>query len=192
MINTRKEIKRMESKEKATNQLKELNSVSNSIDSAISKFYIKAKDRLLKNDETGFEIIANSIFYFQEIQNVIQTVSIRFETYLTSVDTMFAIEGIRPVLRETAKLMNSFPNLNKNSKDFRKFKRALMRGQLNMKAMTSMMSSINPAEASQKSPDELQALKERILINENPNKIINGNDSRISQNEDFFNVINKD
>lgn len=191
MFGTRREIKRMENREKAIGQLKELNTVSTNIDKTINRFYLRAKERLLKNDETGFEIIANSIFYFQDIQNVIQTVAIRFETYLTSFDTMYAIEGIRPVLKETAKMMNSFPSINKNNKDFKRFKRALMRGQLNMKAMSSMMSNINPAETHSLSNEELSALKERILIGESSSNL-NINNSRVKENEDFFETINKE
>lgn len=191
MFAVNKEIKKIESKEKATNQLKELTGVYNDIEKTISKYYVKAKEVLLRNDEESFEIIANSIFYYQDVQRVLQIVMVRFETYLISFDTMYAINGIRSVLKSTAKMMTSFPSISANNKDFKKFKRAMLRGQLNMKAMTSMMREMNPGESSPRSNEELSALKERILMGENKALNVDTN-SRIKDNEDFFQAINKE
>ena len=194
-----KELKKMENQQKANEQLNQLSNALKSIDKMIEEFYADAKDRLMNNDEVGFELIANSIFYFQDIQKVLQTVKVQFQTYVKTAQFMDTIEGIRPVLKQTAAMMNSYPSFSKNNKDFMKFKKGLMRGQLNMKAMTSMMTTINPAMDTMRSKEEFGALKERLMLGSsrpmmdvNTNADANTASSRVAQNEDFFNAINRD
>lgn len=189
MFETRKELKRMETTNKANEQLAQLSDALKTIDKMIDEFYTDAKNYLLMNDESGFELIANSIFYFQDIRKIIQTIKVQFQAYTKTAEFMNTIEGIRPVLKQIAKNMNSFPSISKNNKDFAKFKKSLLRGQLNMKAMSSMMKSINPAVQNVRSKDELDALKERLLVDQNSN--ININTGKISENQDFFDKINK-
>ena len=155
----------------------------------IDGLYADAKNYLLMNDESGFELIANSIFYFQDIRKIIQTIKVQFQAYIKTAEFMNTVEGIRPVLKQIAKNMNSMPSISQNNKDFAKFKKSLMRGQLNMKAMSAMMKTINPAVQNVRSKEELDALKERLLVDQNSN--INISTGKISENQDFFDRINK-
>lgn len=196
MNSTRKEMKKMEQQQQANEQLAQLSNSLKSIDKMVDEFYADARERLMANDEAGFELIANSIFYFQDVQSVLQSVKVQFQTYIRTAQFMDTVEGIRPVLKQAAQMMNASPSFAKNSKDFAKFKKGLMKGQLNMKAMTSMMSGINPALSTSRSKEEFSALKERLLIgSSNSNLSVNTNtstQSKVSSNEDFFSAINAD
>lgn len=198
MFNAKKEMKKMQAQIDAQNQLNELLSTEKEIDKMVAEFYNDAKERLLDNDETGFELIANSIFYFQDIKKVIQTIRVQFQTYTKTAKFMETVDGIRPVLRKAADMMNSMPSMSKNNKDFIKFRKGLMKGQLNMKAMSSMMSSVNPATTSTRSKEEFEALKERLLIPAGgsaaaPVTNTAGQPAGVTdKNEDFFAAINGD
>ena len=198
MFNARKEMKKLENQQKAQEQLNQLNTSIKEIDKMITEFYSEAQAHLLNNNQMGFELIANNILYFTDVRNMIDTVRIQFNTYVKTAQFMDTIEGLRPIL--------------KNNKDFLKFRKGLMRGQVNMKAMASMCSTINPATQTVRTKEEMDALKERVLMGANGQNIMaNVNTtvaqpmaqpmqqpavntvpetSRISQNEDFFNAIN--
>jgi hypothetical protein len=169
----------------------------------IGEFFNDAKERLMDNDEAGFELIANSIFYFQDIKKVVQAIRVQFQTYTKTAQFMDTIDGIRPVLRKAADMMNNMPSMNKNNKDFMRFKKGLMKGQLNMKAMSSMMTSVNPATSTSRSREEFEALKERLLMPAGGAMNIGANTAtaaapqtasvnNTSKNEDFFAAINDD
>lgn len=201
MFNINKEMKKLENQQKAQEQLNTLSATLKSIEKMIDEFAEDARNCLINNDQAGYELIANSIYYFMDIQKVVQTVKVQFQTYIKTAQFMDTIEGLRPVLKNTAQLMNSMPSLEKNNRDFMKFRKSLMRGQLNMKAMTSMMTNINPAAQTTRSREELDALKERLLLGANrpltglnvdvaANTATSENTSRIAANEDFFSAIN--
>ena len=201
MFNINKEMKKLENQQKAQEQLNTLAATLKSIEKMIDEFAEDARNCLINNEQAGYELIANSIFYFMDIQKVVQTVKVQFQTYIKTAQFMDTIEGLRPVLKNTAQLMNSMPSLEKNNRDFMKFRKSLMRGQLNMKAMTSMMTNINPAAQTTRSREELDALKERLLLGANrpltglnvdvaANTATSENTSRIAANEDFFSAIN--
>lgn len=194
-------MKKLENQQKAQEQLNTLAATLKSIEKMIDEFAEDARNCLINNDQAGYELIANSIYYFMDIQKVVQTVKVQFQTYIKTAQFMDTIEGLRPVLKNTAQLMNSMPSLEKNNRDFMKFRKSLMRGQLNMKAMTSMMTNINPAAQTTRSREELDALKERLLLGANrpltglnvdvaANTATSENTSRIAANEDFFSAIN--
>ena len=194
-------MKKLENQQKAQEQLNTLSATLKSIEKMIDEFAEDARNCLINNDQAGYELIANSIYYFMDIQKVVQTVKVQFQTYIKTAQFMDTIEGLRPVLKNTAQLMNSMPSLEKNNRDFMKFRKSLMRGQLNMKAMTSMMTNINPAAQTTRSREELDALKERLLLGANrpltglnvdvaANTATSENTSRIAANEDFFSAIN--
>ena len=194
-------MKKLENQQKAQEQLNTLSATLKSIEKMIDEFAEDARNCLINNDQAGYELIANSIYYFMDIQKVVQTVKVQFQTYIKTAQFMDTIEGLRPVLKNTAQLMNSMPSLEKNNRDFMKFRKSLMRGQLNMKAMTSMMTNINPAAQTSRSREELDALKERLLLGANrpltglnvdvaANTATSENTSRIAANEDFFSAIN--
>lgn len=198
MFGLNKELKRMENQQKANEQLNELGNSLKKIDKMIEEFYQEAKECLLNNDQVGYELIANSIFYFSDIQKILKTVKVQFQTYVKTAQVMDTIEGIRPILKNTAAMMNSMPSFSKNNKDFMKFKKGLLRGQLNMKAMTSMMTNINPAVDVSRSKEEFDTLKERLLMGTSTTPITTMNTTpetvttttKVSSNDDFFKEIN--
>ena len=200
MFNYNKEMKKMENQQQATEQLNQLNNSLKQVTKMVDEFRNDAKDCLLNNDQAGFELIANSIFYFQDIQKILQTIKVQFQTYVKTSQFMDTIEGVRPILKNTAKLMAASPSFTKNNKDFMKFKKGLMRGQLNMKAMTSMMSTINPATETTRSKEEFSALKESLLVGTNtvPTSTVTNSSTQNEKetaslgNEDFFSAINED
>lgn len=191
MASYRQELKRIENRNKANEQLGELINALKNVDKSIEDLKRDAEEQLLNDNEAGFELVASSIFYFQDVRNVIQTVKIQFQTYIKTAEVMDTIEGVRPVLKNIANNMNSYPSMNKSNKDFMKFKKSLLRGQLNMKAMTSMMTSINPATTTTRSKEEMNSLKQSILIKNGMNPNLNVQTGKITENDDFFNAINK-
>lgn len=192
MFDVKKEMKRMEARQEAQNQLNELISTEKSIDKMIDEFYTDARERLLENDETGFELIANSIFYFQDIKKIVQTIRVQFQTYVKTAQFIDTIGGIRPVLRKAAEIMDSMPSISRNNKDMMKFKKGLMKGQLNIKSLSSMMNAVNPATASTRSKEEMDALKERLLVDIGANSAQRSSQKKSGDNEDFFAAINQD
>ena len=192
MFDVKKEMKRMEARQEAQNQLNELISTEKSIGKMIDEFYTDARERLLENDETGFELIANSIFYFQDIKKIVQTIRVQFQTYVKTAQFIDTIGGIRPVLRKAAEIMDSMPSISRNNKDMMKFKKGLMKGQLNIKSLSSMMNAVNPATASTRSKEEMDALKERLLVDIGANNAQRNNQKKSGDNEDFFAAINQD
>lgn len=192
MFEVKKEMKRMQAQHEAQEQLNELLSTEKSIDKMINEFFSDAKERLMENDEAGFELVANSIFYFQDIRKVVQTIRVQVQTYTKTAQFMNTIEGLRPILRKTADMMNSMPSMSKNNKDLIKFKRALMKGQLNMKMMSAMMTSVNPATSTVRSKEEFEALKERLLLPAGASMTNRAQAGVTVENEDFFAAINGD
>ena len=135
----------------------------------IDEFYADAKERLMDNNEAGFELIANSVFYFQDIKKVVQTLRVQFQTYVKTAQFMDTIDGIRPMLRRAADMMN---------------------------AMSSMMTSINPATIATRSKLEFDALREHLLMGKgNTSAGLNTATAGVTRsqgaaNEDFFSAIN--
>lgn len=193
MFDVNKEMKKMQAQQDAQEQLNALISTEKGIDKMIDEFSNDAKERLLDNDEAGYELLANTIFYFMDIKKVIQTIRVQYQTYVKTAQFMDTINGIRPILRKAADMMSSMPSMSRNSKDLIKFKKGLMKGQLNMKAMSSMMTSVNPATATTRSKEELDSLKERLLLTESGAAAKNVQPaSQTEANDDFFAAINND
>lgn len=193
MDSARKELKRLENENKAKKSLADLNSTLTSINRMIEEFKNDAREQLLENNEEGFELIANSIFYFQDVKRMITSVKIQYQTYLKTSQVMNSIEGLRPVLKRTAKEMEKLPSFARNRKDFRKFQRGLLKGQLNMQAMSSMISTINPAASTTRSSSDLSALKESLLVGTNLDLGTSTATAPVTktENDDFFDAINK-
>ncbi|MBO5287505.1 MAG: hypothetical protein J6B34_05210 [Clostridia bacterium] len=197
MFGMNKELKRLENQQKANEQLNELSNSLKKIDKMIDEFYAEARECLMNNDQVGYELIASSIFYFTDIQKVLKTVKVQFQTYVKTAQVMDTLEGIRPILKNTAAMMNSMPSFSKNNRDFMKFKKGLLRGQLNMKAMTSMMTNINPATDVTRSKEEFDTLKERLLMGTTTTPLTTLNTTtetvttpKVGTNDDFFKEIN--
>ena len=198
MFNVKKEMKKMQIQQEAQEQLNALLLTEKSIDKMIDEFYADARERLLENDSAGFELIANSIFYFQDIKRVVQTIRIQYQTYVKTAQFMDTIDGIRPVLRRAADMMNAMPSVDQQNKDFMRLKKGLMRGQLNMKAMSSMMTSVNPAVITSRDKSDLDNLKEYLLmgsgstVHNNLSAGMMPTPRPTSSNEDFFPTLNRD
>lgn len=190
MFSTRKEVKKIENRNRANEQLNQLNLELKKIDKSIKELSSKAKEYLLNNDESSFEEVAKSIFYLQDIRKLVQTVKVQFETYVITYETMENIEGLRVSLKGIAKAMDSYPGIKQNNKDFMKFKRSLIKGQVNMQAVGTMVSSLNPAAESSRSQEEFDALKEKLLLGNTDSLDIRTN--KIAENDDFFEMINKE
>lgn len=190
---TRKELKRLENKQKEQETLNDLITQETEINNLVDEFTVDAKNELLENNEEGFELIASSIYYFLELKRVIHSVRVQFQTYIKTTNCMQSLNSVKNALKLASKTLESLPSLKANQKDFAKFKRSLMKGQLNMKAITGMMSSINPALNTARTKEEYNALKEKILINEKVSSIsdLNTNSKeKFNQNKDFYDKIN--
>lgn len=195
MNEVKKEMKRIEQQQAVQAQLGELTSTIKQIDKVIDEFNAEARQCILDNDESGFETIAGSIFYFSEIKKVIQTVRVNYLTFTKTAQFMGTIESLRPVLKQTAQMMDNMPSLSKNNKDLMKFKKALLKGQLNTKAMTGMLSNLNPASVTSHSKEEYAELRASLLAgNKGMASNIQANTNTASStqsNLDFFDEMNK-
>lgn len=194
MFDVKKEMKKMEAQQEAQDQLNELINTEKNIDKMITDFYNDARERLLDNDEAGFELIANSVFYFQDIKKIVQTIRVQFQTYVKTAQFIDTIGGIRPVLRKAAEIMDSMPSMSRNNKDMMKFKKGLMKGQLNVRSLSSMMTAVNPATTTTRSKEEFDSLKERLLLPADgvASAVPQDGGKAKGENEDFFDMINRD
>ena len=71
MASYRQELKRIENRNKANEQLGELINALKNVDKSIEDLKRDAEEQLLNDNEAGFELVASSIFYFQDVRNVI-------------------------------------------------------------------------------------------------------------------------
>ncbi|MBR2903042.1 MAG: hypothetical protein IKC37_00160, partial [Clostridia bacterium] len=88
-----KEMKKLENQQKAQDQLNQLTATLKSIDKIIEEFTDDARACLMNNDEAGYELLANSIYYFMDIQKMIQTIKVQFHTYIKTAQLYDTIEG---------------------------------------------------------------------------------------------------
>ena len=120
----------------------------------------------------------------------------KFENYLIQVEVASTFVGLKSVLASTAKMMDSMPSLKKNNKDFMKFKKSIMKGQLSMESINDMMGNLDPSLDSEMTEDELNSLKDEILMTSGAaNVSINTKEdtdtNKNSQtNDDFFSELN--
>ena len=122
----------------------------------------------------------------------LENIKCQFENYLIQVEVASTFVGLKDVLSKTAKMMDSMPSLKKNNKDFMKFKKSLMKGQLSMDSINSMMSNMDPSVDSEMTEDEINALKDEILMTSgaaNVNVSTSTNNNTESNNSDFFSEL---
>ena len=196
MNEIKRRMKMAEDKQRANEIVKQFDQVINKLDSGTSKCRDKAREALLKrNDMNSFKLFARSMKYYQNMKTNIETVKCQFENYLIQVEVASTFVGLKDVLAKTAKMMDSMPSLKKNNKDFMKFKKSLMKGQLSMDSINSMMTNMDPSVDSEMTEDEIKALKDEILmtsgeanvkVNENTSENTNTN---TSSNSDFFSEL---
>jgi len=109
-------------------------------------------------------MFGRSMKYYQNMKNSIEAIKCQFENYLIQVEVANTFVGLKDVLGKTAKMMDSMPSLQKNNRDFMKFKKSVMKGQLSMDSINSMMSNLDPSADSELTPAELDSLKDEILM----------------------------
>ena len=195
MNDIKRRMKMMEEKQQAKDIIKQFDSVIVNLDNGIAKCREKAKEALVKrNDMNGFRMFGRSLKYYQNMKNSIEAIKCQFENYLIQVEVANTFVGLKDVLGKTAKMMDSMPSLQKNNRDFMKFKKSIMKGQLSMDSINSMMSNLDPSADSELSPDELESLKDEILMTSGAGQQMVGNpdtdkSSSTQSSGDFFSEL---
>jgi hypothetical protein len=197
MNEMKRRLKMAEDKQKANEIIKQFDRVLTNLDNGIAKCRDKAKEALIKrNDLNSFKTFARSMKYYRGIKTNIETIKCQFENYLIQVEVASTFVGLKSVLASTAKMMDSMPSLKKNNKDFMKFKKSIMKGQLSMESINDMMGNLDPSLDSEMTEDELNSLKDEILMtsgaaNVSVNTNTDGEENKKSQsNDDFFSELN--
>ena len=200
MNEIKRRMKMMEEKQQAKDIIKQFDSVILNLDNGIAKCRDKAREALVqRNDMNGFRMFARSMKYYQSMKNNIEQIKCQFENYLIQVEVANTFVGLKDVLGKTAKMMDGMPSLKQNNKDFMKFKKSIMKGQLSMDSINNMMSNLDPSMDSEMSNDELNSLKDEILLStgaattqiQAPNMSTEkGTDSASQTGSDFFAELN--
>ena len=192
MNEVKRKMKMLEDKQKANDIVKQFDKIIVNLDNGITKCRDKAKEALIKrNDMTSFKTFARSMKYYRGIKNNIETIKCQFENYLIQVEVASTFVGLKDVLKSTAKMMDSMPSLKQNNKDFMKFKKSIMKGQLSMDSINDMMGNLDPSLDSEMTEDELNSFKDEILTSTGAAnvKINNDTNSNSSTNDDFFSEL---
>ncbi len=193
MNDIKRRMKMMEEKQQAKDIIKQFDSVIVNLDNGIAKCREKAKEALVKrNDMAGFKMFGRSMKYYQNMKNSIEAIKCQFENYLIQVEVANTFVGLKDVLGKTAKMMDSMPSLQKNNRDFMKFKKSIMKGQLSMDSINSMMSNLDPSADSELTPAELDSLKDEILMTSGASQTTIGateGDKASQSSGDFFSEL---
>ena len=193
MNDIKRRMKMMEEKQQAKDIIKQFDSVIINLDNGIAKCREKAKEALVKrNDMAGFKMFGRSMKYYQNMKNSIEAIKCQFENYLIQVEVANTFVGLKDVLGKTAKMMDSMPSLQKNNRDFMKFKKSIMKGQLSMDSINSMMSNLDPSADSELTPAELDSLKDEILMTSGASQTTIGateGDKASQASGDFFSEL---
>ena len=193
MNDIKRRMKMMEEKQQAKDIIKQFDSVIVNLDNGIAKCREKAKEALVKrNDMAGFKMFGRSMKYYQNMKNSIEAIKCQFENYLIQVEVANTFVGLKDVLGKTANMMDSMPSLQKNNRDFMKFKKSIMKGQLSMDSINSMMSNLDPSADSELTPAELDSLKDEILMTSGASQTTIGateGDKASQASGDFFSEL---
>lgn len=193
MNEIKRKMKMAEDRQRANEIIKQFDLVITKLDNGTAKCREKAKEALVKrNDMNSFKLFARSMKYYQNMKTNIETVKCQFENYLIQVEVADTFVGLKSVLAKTAKMMDSMPSLTKNNKDFMKFKKSLMKGQLSMDSINSMMSNMDPSTDSEMTEDEINSLKDEILMTSGAANVnVNTSTSQAEEknNSDFFSEL---
>ncbi len=193
MNELKRKMKMAEDRQKANDIIRQFDKVTVNLDNGIAKCRDKAKECLIKrNDMAGFRTFARSMKYYQNMKRNIETIRNQFENYLIQVEVASTFVGLKDVLASTAKMMDSMPSLKKNNKDFMKFKKSIMKGQISMESINDMMANLDPSTDSELTEDELNMFKDEILSSTNATNVTIGNTNTNTQtngNEDFFSEL---
>ena len=121
-----------------------------------------------------------------------QTIRVQFQTYVKTAQFIDTIGGIRPVLRKAAEIMDSMPSISRNNKDMMKFKKGLMKGQLNITIFIfddECRQSRNGFDAEQRRDG---CFERAAAVDIGANNAQRNNQKKSGDNEDFCAAINQD
>ena len=195
MNDIKRRMKMMEEKQQAKDIIKQFDSIILNLDNGIAKCREKAKEALInRNDMNGFRLFGRSMKYYMNMKNSIEAIKCQFESHMIQMEVANSFVGLKDVLGKTAKMMDSMPSLQKNNKDFMKFKKSILKGQLSMDSINSMMSNLDPSADAEMSNDELEALKSEILMTSgaSASKVASPNtntQTNSSSSSDFFDEV---
>lgn len=184
MNELKRKMKMMEEKQEAKEIIKQFDSVCVKLDNGIAQCREKAKEALVnRNDMNSFKMFGRSMKYYSNMKNSIETIKCQFENYLIQVEVANTFVGLKSVLGKTAKMMDSMPSLQRNNRDFMKFKKSIMKGQLSMDSINSMMANMDPSADSEMTQDEINALKDEIMMSTGAGKVkVDNTDTNTSGN----------
>ena len=195
MNEMKRRMKQMEIKQQGKEVVKQFDGIINNLDRGIAQCREKAKDALVnRNDMESFKLFGRSMKYYTNMKASINAVKAQFENYLIQAEVANTFVNLKGVLGKTAKLMDTMPSLQKNNRDFMKFKKSVMKGQLSMESINSMMANLDPSTDSEMSPDEIQSLKDEILMTTGAatTKVANTEEKKGPETQtsgDFFNEL---
>ena len=165
MNEIKRKMKMAEDKRQAKEIIANFDRICVSLENGIAKCREKAREALVnRNDMASFKLFARSMKYYQGMKTNMETLKCQFENYLIQVEVANTFVGLKDVLGRTARMMDSMPSLNRNNRDFMKFKKSIMRGQLSMDSINSMMGDLDPSTEAELSPDELEAIRQEVLV----------------------------
>lgn len=164
MNEMKRRMKQMEVKQQGKEVVKQFDGIIGNLDRGIAQCREKAKEALLRNDMESFKLFGRSIKYYNSMKTAISQVKAQFENFLIQAEVANTFVSLKGVLGKTAKLMDSMPSLKKNNRDFMKFRKSVMKGQLSMESINSMMANLDPSTDSELTPDEIATLKDDILM----------------------------
>ena len=165
MNEMKRQMKMAENKQRYKEIIKQFDGVIRNLDIGIDKCWAKAKEALVeRNDMNSFKLFGRSLKYYTNMKNSIEAVKAQFENYYIQMEVANTFVGLKDVLGRTAKMMDTMPSLTRNNKDFMKFKKSVMKGQISMDSINSMMSNLDPSADSELTPSELKALQDEILM----------------------------
>ncbi len=185
MNETKRRLKMMEDRQKANSCIRELNQIEKTLENGTARARVKAKECLLRNDENNFRLFARTIKYYTNLEANIESIRCQFENYLIQAEMASTFIGLKSVLGKTAKMMDLMPSLKKNNKDFQKFRRSLLKGQISMESFSGMMSDLDPSNDSELTKDELDALSVDLLSSEK-SSVSSATVDHAKSDEDFF------
>ena len=193
MNEIKRKMKMAEDKRQAKEIIANFDKICISLENGIAKCREKAREALVnRNDMASFKLFARSMKYYQGMKTNMEAIKCQFENYLIQVEVANTFVGLKDVLGKTAKMMDSMPSLQKNNRDFMKFKKSIMKGQLSMDSINSMMSNLDPSADSELTPAELDSLKDEILMTSGASQTTIGateGDKASQASGDFFSEL---
>lgn len=182
----------------AEEYLAQLLETENEITETINGFKAEALKFYEENDDVNGDQVAANILYLDEVRKMVLFTRIKFKAIVKITKITNAVNGVRPMLRKTADMLNSIPGADQTNSEFLNFKKALMRGKFNTESLFKMMSASTPVNKNNKKA--VEDFKNSLLMSkrgatgtvvEDPQ--INSaqqNADATTGNKDFFDAIN--